>query len=63
MTGVQTCALPICPLIKLLLEPPLPSGAYRVEVIWQAVESLPAGKDLEVQRHLGPISFTVADEG
>jgi hypothetical protein len=51
------------PLMKLLLEPPMSPGAYRVEVIWQAVESLPAGKDLEVQRHLGPISFTVADEG
>ena len=51
------------PLMKLLLEPPLPRGAYRVEVIWQAVESLSAGKDLGAERRLGPVSFTVAGEG
>jgi len=50
------------PLMELLLEPPLPFGVYRVEVIWQAVDSLPAGKDLEAQHRLGPVSFTVAGE-
>jgi hypothetical protein len=46
------------PLMKLPLEPTLSPGTYNVEVIWQDVDSLTAGKKLQAKR-LGPISFAV----
>ena len=47
------------PLLLLPIEPPLSPGEYQVAVSWQALESLPAGKELAPPQLLGPLSFTV----
>lgn len=51
--------LPWRPLLLATIEPPLPPGEYQVEVSWQALESLPAGKELSAPLILAPVSFTV----
>ena len=47
------------PLLLVTIEPPLSPGEYQVAVSWQALESLPAGKELAAPQVLGPLSFTV----
>jgi hypothetical protein len=49
------------PLLLAMIEPPLPPGEYKVEVIWQALESIPAGKELSAPLVLAPLSFTVTE--
>jgi hypothetical protein len=51
--------LPWRPLLLATIEPPLPPGEYKVEVSWQALESMPAGKELSAPLVLAPLSFTV----
>ena len=47
------------PLLLVTVEPPLSPGEYQVQVSWQALESLPTGKELAAPHVLVPLSFTV----
>jgi hypothetical protein len=53
--------IPWRPILRLPIPKSLLPGQYEVEVIWQALESLPSGKPLSISHRAGPISFSIEE--